>query len=100
MASGFFLGAMSLFSDYHVSRSNLDRALFKPSEPSGSDFIIKYSNPKIDGETTYENRDRTRKTGAGNFGKSHHGETHEDHQSLKVQGNPRKHSAVDMKKLG
>ena len=27
--------------------------LVKPSEPEGSDFIIKYSNPKIDGETTY-----------------------------------------------
>ncbi len=23
------------------------------SEPSGSDFILKYSNPKVDGETTY-----------------------------------------------
>ena len=53
VASGFFLGAMSLVSDYHVSRSNLDRVCVQLSEPSGSDFIIKYSNPKIDGETTY-----------------------------------------------
>ncbi len=55
VASGFFLGAMSLFSDYHVSLSNLDSPLINQDRQTAIPFIIKYSNPKIDGETTYGN---------------------------------------------
>ena len=53
VASGFFLGAMSPVSDgfYHVA----DLALSELDRPTRDPFIINYSNPKIDGETTYGN---------------------------------------------
>ncbi len=53
VASGFFLGAMSLVSDYHGGLIYPISLFVQLPEPSGSDFITKYSNPNIDGGTTY-----------------------------------------------